>query len=166
MPITIVDLNAQAAALAGSIRSYVRDQIQTWQRVPWLALRAAMLGQSSATINRAYKFGYWHVCPTLAVDCANGDLCEFHDEDPHVATTEKLLEYATRLGIFDGEQVIEMLNSVALEGLMLEHLQPDEIESRRVALNEERKRLRLHPRRYDATMRLPLPLPEPPYYGG
>ena len=75
----------EAAALAETIRTYVRSQKELWQLIPWMALNADTAHNSPCTKSDwAYDHGLWPVgefslqggCFHVCVDLATGELID------------------------------------------------------------------------------------------
>lgn len=117
-------IERDTAALVRGIREFARSQVETWRRVPYLALEADGRSGFSDNYARAYRQGVWAVeasvrdgSYTVYVDLATGDLVNpfsFHEQARCVdAYDSHVLALATSIDQLDAEALVVSLEAAA-----------------------------------------------------
>ncbi len=104
--------------LAVKIREYVRLQLKSWQRVPWLALQADGRGGYSDDYGKAYKYGLWPILcgkggGTFFIDCMTGEIVHNVGE---VASDDGVISYSVDLDLLDAAKIIARLEKQMRDG--------------------------------------------------
>jgi len=74
------EIYQDAQNVVGKLRDYSRSQVQTWKRIPRLALQSDGIGGFSEHKQRAYHSGFWGIynnpsqLPTCSIDLDSGNI--------------------------------------------------------------------------------------------
>lgn len=90
------EIDGSVAELAGGIRTYSQDQVDTWRLLPRLALMADGNGGYTSFASKIYEFGMLHVDGDSGglhgtfVDCATGNIVRQSGElDPEALASDE-----------------------------------------------------------------------------
>lgn len=119
-------IEAASHRVAESIRQYCVSQLESWRRIPWLALQADGRNGYSGELPLAYARGAWvlqvefaNVGRIIAVDCASGRLInitrlvsknELVDMDD-----QSILKLVAHLDTIDAAEIVKYLQWRAAE---------------------------------------------------
>lgn len=115
-----------ALVLIEKVRAFSWMQKESWQLVPWLALRAYMHNghADNQQYEVAFRNGLWLIKSSVssdvvfgsymvAVDCATGDLCRGARRGES-ANNEDILRCVSRLNELNAEEIVSRLHEEAM----------------------------------------------------
>ena len=107
---------ADAIRLINALREHSRSQASLWQQLPSLALMADGRSGYNASLQRAYREGYWTIESgdhrhTVLVDCASGEIVHQSKRDEPAPDASVLL-LATDPAALDAAGIIAELRAM------------------------------------------------------
>ena len=112
---TVAEIKEARSQLVASVRSFVKEQLETWRLVPYLALQADGRDGGIGYYADAYKHGLWRFQirrSTLGphfIDCDSGRICTYGSRGYVFAGDRSIVRMLDDIDEIDALQVVAWL---------------------------------------------------------